>query len=160
MHDGLEFHFGAAEVGIESECLDDASDRVNVVMCSPCVWRRMRQTEMSTSFGMPLGPKSAMTAWHPNGVGRSFFTYSWSPSGTKPLRFTYKMLAFAVLKLCLRLEDAATLKRCDLEALKERGPCALGNCVPKRSVSSCDLRFVKLRFRATTRGRVAIREIA
>ena len=26
-------------------------------------------------------------------------------------------------------------------ALKERGQCDLGNCVPKRSVSSCDLPF-------------------
>ena len=33
------------------------------------------------------------------------------------------------------------LKRCDLEARKERGQRDLGNCVPKRSVSSCDLRF-------------------
>ena len=33
------------------------------------------------------------------------------------------------------------LKRCDLGALKERGQCDLDNCVPKRSVSSCDLRF-------------------
>ena len=33
------------------------------------------------------------------------------------------------------------LKRCDLGALKERGQCDLGTCVPRRSVSSCDLRF-------------------
>ena len=33
--------------------------------------------------------------------------------------------------------------------LKERGHCDLGNCVPKRSVSSCDC-DLELRFGATT----------
>ena len=44
------------------------------------------------------------------------------------------LVAFASWRLC-------DLKRCDLGAPKERGQCDLGNCVPKRSVSSCDLRF-------------------
>ena len=47
-------------------------------------------------------------------------------SGTKTLRF---------IKRC-------NLKRCDLGALKERGQCDLGDCVPKHSLSSCDLRFI------------------
>ena len=33
------------------------------------------------------------------------------------------------------------IKRCDVGALKETGQCGLGDCVPKRSVSSCDLGF-------------------
>ena len=44
------------------------------------------------------------------------------------------LVAFASWRRC-------DLKRCDLGALKERGQCDLRNCVPKRSVSSCDLRF-------------------
>ena len=35
----------------------------------------------------------------------------------------------------------ASWRCCDLGALKERGQCDLGDCVPKHSVSSCDLQF-------------------
>ena len=60
---------------------------------------------------------------------------------------------------CLRLSCVCVFKTLRFKtlrfrALKERGQCDLGNCVPKRSVSSCDL--LKLRFRATTGGRGAI----
>ena len=59
-------------------------------------------------------------------------------NGTKTLRFinasVCDLAAFKTTRRC-------DLKRCDLGALEERGQCDLGNCVPKRSVSNCDLRF-------------------
>ena len=59
-------------------------------------------------------------------------------SGTETLRFVKRQrLRFWFAFVSCRRRD---LKHCDLGALNERGQCVLGDCVPKRSITSCDLR--------------------